>query len=61
MHCRPGSHLDGLEIQLAAFAPAGEDHCEQLIHFLGDFLLDRVDRFFSAGASVSATGRDWQI
>jgi hypothetical protein len=61
MHRRPGGHLDGLQIQWAAVTPATKDHLQQLAHFLGDFVLDRLRRFFSCGVSVWSTGRSWQI
>ena len=61
MHRGPRSRLDGFEVEGAAAAPAAEDHLEQLIYFLGDFLLDRFGRFFSWAVSVSSTGRAWQI
>jgi hypothetical protein len=41
-------HLHGLQIHLASFAPAGEDHSQQPGYLLMDFLLDRFRRFFPA-------------
>jgi hypothetical protein len=61
MHGCASGHLDGLQIQCPGFASTGEDHRQQLVHFLGDFLLDRFGRFVSSPVSLSSTGRRRQI
>ena len=53
--------LNGFQIYLAGLAPIGENHLEQPVHFLTDFLLDDFRRFFSCGVSDSSTGRARQI
>jgi hypothetical protein len=61
VHRAAHGHLDRFQIQRAGLAPAGEDNLQQPIYFLGDFLLDRMRRFFSSGVRVSSTGRSRQI
>jgi hypothetical protein len=41
--------------------PVAEDNLYDPAYFLGDFLLDRFDRFFPCAVRVSSTGRSLQI
>jgi hypothetical protein len=53
--------LDGLQIDPAGLVPIAEDKLNDPAYFLGDFLLDRIGRFFSCAVKVSSIGRNLQI
>jgi len=61
VHRRPGDGLNSFQIQFAAVALSGENHRQQMIHFLADCPLDLLGRFSSSGDKVSSSGRSWQI
>src|ERR1019366_7577280 len=59
-----GSHsgLDRIQIVAAAGAVLLKNHPKEAVYFAGNFLLDRLRRFFSwAVCSVCSTGRKRQI
>ena len=63
MQSRAQGHLHRFQIHPSARAPVAEDHRQQAIYFLRDFLMDCICRFFSAGerSPSSSTGRCWQM
>lgn len=62
MHGGTNRRFDGLQIENAGFAAAGEDRPQELIYFARDFLAGRFRRFFSCVDSVSSlAGRARQI
>jgi hypothetical protein len=61
VHGTPHGHLHGLQVELPALAPTGENDLQQLSYFLGGLLLDRRGRFFSSSVSDSSTGLCRQI
>ena len=62
MHGGPQSGFDRFQVESTVAAALLENHVQQSVYFIGDFLLDRFRRFFSwADARLSSTGRNWQI
>jgi hypothetical protein len=61
VHRTSHGRLQGLQVELPALAPTGENDLQQLSYFLGGLLLDRRGRFFSSSVSDSSTGRSRQI
>ena len=54
--------FDCLQIEVATFAPTGEDDFQERFDFVSNFLLDRIGRFFFCSfPAASGTGRRWQI
>src|ERR1035438_384439 len=62
MHGGADGCLDTFQIELASGLAVAENDAQQLLYFAGDFLLDRLCRFFSwADCSACSTGRRRQI
>jgi hypothetical protein len=61
MHGGPQGHLHGFQIQPAVFMALLKDQVQETAYFIGGFLLDRRERFFSCGVRVCSTGRTPQI
>jgi hypothetical protein len=61
MHGGTHRHRNGLQIETARPAALQEDHTQELVYLVRDFLTDRFGRFFPSGESVSSTGRARQI
>ena len=60
VHGGPYRHLQSFQVQVPCLTTTTEDDAQKLVYFARDFLTDRLCRFFSSGASASATGRAWQ-
>lgn len=61
VHGGTGGGFDGFQVQKPGTAQTGEDYAEQLVYFPGDFLADRLGRFFSSEVRLSSIGRNRQI
>jgi hypothetical protein len=62
VHRGPDGCLVTLQIETAGSFSIAENSADQLLYFAGDFLLDRLRRFFSwAACATCSTGRARQI
>src|SRR5215467_11536826 len=62
MHRRTDDGFDGFEVETTGLAPILKNRVQQPVYFAGNFLLDRLSRFFSSVCGVaSSTGRRRQI
>ena len=55
MHALADQHLNRLQIDMAGFALVVKDLPQQAFYFAGDFLADRIGRFFSCSDGVLAS------
>ena len=61
MHGGARGGFEGLQVQPAGLALAGEYCLQEGVDFAVDFFLNRFRRFFSCGAGTSSGGRARQI
>jgi hypothetical protein len=55
MHALAHQHFDRFQIDAPSFTLVGKELLHQAVYFAGDFLLDRIGRFFSCGDWVSGS------